>query len=226
MTCFYILEKEGGNFFGTKWVYAELIKPVNRGDCEYCPVCGNPVTGLRWLPPHLIKLSGSDPKRWGDFVWGAGFTLLVSAYFKDIYESEGLTGITEFSPPVEILRLGAKRAEEMPVQLPIYHLIQVPWGGANQDDNTSGVIHEIPERVKCSYCRVGVSQRKQEKIIIEETSWNNQDIFVPRGAPVEFMVSYKFKRIVEIYSLKNVWLIPGEKYAYDQQQPGPWFVDI
>ena len=132
MNEFYILKPEEGIRFGRKWTYADLITPVNRGDCEYCPVCGGAVSGLRWLPPHRIKLSSAKQSKWGDFVWGAGFPLLVSSKFKEIYEREVLLGINEFSHPVEVVWIGALKSSRFPTSLPIYHLIHVPWGGANQ----------------------------------------------------------------------------------------------
>jgi len=95
---FYVLEPDGGLLFGTKWAYADQMDPVRRGEGDDCPVCGGPIGGLRWLPPHRIKLSSAKPEKWGDILWGAGFLLMVSDRFKMIYEAEGLTGITVFHP--------------------------------------------------------------------------------------------------------------------------------
>lgn len=225
MNKFYILKPEEGIRFGWKWAYADLIPPVNRGDSQYCPVCGGAVSGLRWLPPHRIKLSSAKPGKWGDFVWGAGFPLLVSSQFKEIYEREGLIGIEEFSAPVEIVRMGTLKSGQFLTPPPTYHLIHVPWGGANQDDVASGLTHEHPEVIKCAFCRVGVTWRKQERVIIEEGSWTGSDIFIPRNAPVPFMVSEHFKEAADTYDFKNIWLIPAEKYGYDERRPGLWYVN-
>lgn len=224
MALFYVIEPAGGMMFGTKWTYADLIPPVNRGDCQYCPVCGKAVSGLRWLPPHRIKLSSAKPAKWGDFVWGAGFPLLVSSRFKELYEREGLSGIEEFSPPVEVVRMGTLKTGEFPVPPPVYHLIHVPWGGANMDDVASGLIHERPERITCDYCRVGTSGRKYDRIVVEEGSWNGSDIFILRNVPGTFIISDRFKQLVENYQLKNLWIIPSEKYAYDEHRRGLWYV--
>lgn len=224
MTNFYVLKPDGGIRFGTKWAYADQVDPVRQGDYDKCPVCGSPVSALRWLPPHRIKLSSAKPEKWGDFLWGAGFDLMVSDRLRGIYEAQGLTGITTFYPPAEIVRVGRGETGYLPSCLPVYHLIEVVWNGANQDDTASGVVHERPEKIKCSYCRVGASNRKQDGIIIEEGSWTGTDIFTPRGAPVRIMVSERFKQVVEAYGLKNAWLIPTEKYAYDAHRPGLWYV--
>lgn len=224
MNNFYILEPADGKMFGTKWAYADLLPPINTGDSEKCPVCGGSVSLRRWLPPFRIKLSSAKPNKWGDFVWGAGFPLLVSTKFKEIYEQEGLTGIEEFSAQVDIVRMGALKSGQFPQSQPAYHLIHVSWGGANQDDNASGLIQDSPRLNVCSFCRGGVTKRKQESVVIEEGSWNKNDIFKSRNAPVPFIVSERFKRIIEKYQLTNIWLIPAERFAYDENRPGLWFV--
>jgi len=224
MNKFFVIEPADGKMFGTKWAYAESLEPSNIGDSQKCPVCGGAVSLRRWLPPHRIKLSSGKPSKWGDFVWGAGFPLLVSSKFKEIYEREGLTGIEEFSSPVEIVRMGTLKSGQFPVPPPTYHLIHVPWGGANQDDVASGLTHVRPEVITCAFCRVGVTGRKLERVVIEEGSWNGSDIFKPRNAPVPFMVSECFKQVVENHKLTNILIIPADKYAYDERRPGLWYV--
>jgi hypothetical protein len=221
---FYVLKPGGRIRFGTKWAYADQIDPVLRGEGRKCPVCGGPISGLQWLPPHRIKLSSAKPEKWGDFLWGAGFFLMVSDRFKAIYESERLAGITVFYPSAEVVRIGRRRTGDLPPSLPAYHLIEIVWNGANQDDAASGVVYERPEKIKCAYCRIGVSGRKQSGIIIEEDSWTGADIFTPRGAPAGIMVSERFKQVMEGHKLKNAWLIPAERYAYDEHRPGLWYV--
>lgn len=225
MNMFYVLKPEEGIMFGRKWAYADKVSPTIRGDSQQCPVCGGPVSGLRWLPPRHIKLSSAQPGKWGDFVWGAGFPLLVSSRFRSVYEQEGLSGIEEFSSPVEIVRMGTLKSGQFPILPPTYHLIHVPWGGANQDDVASGLTHERPQAIKCAFCREGVTWRKQERVIIEDGSWTGCDIFIPRNAPVPFMVSEHFKVVADTYDFKNIWLIPAEKYGFDEHRPGLWYVN-
>jgi hypothetical protein len=224
MNNFYILEAYEGMTFGVKWAYAGILKPINWGDCQYCPVCGGAVSGKKWLPPRRIQLSSSKINKWGDFVWGAGFQLLVSHKFKEVYEHVGLSGIDEFSQPVEIVRMGTLKSGVFPTPPPSYHLIHIPWGGANMDDVASGLQHKHPENITCNYCRVDVSGRKYDRLAIEEGSWNGSDIFIPRNAPGTFMVSEKFKQVAQEQELTNIWLIPAEKYAYDEFRSGLWYV--
>jgi hypothetical protein len=219
---FYVLKPDRGIRFGTKWAYADQVDPVRFGEGDKCPVCGGAIGGRRWLPPHRIKLSSAKPEKWGDILWGAGFLLMVSDRFKTIYEVEDLTGITVFHPSAEIVRVGKRKTGDLPPSLPQYHLIEIVWNGANQDDIASELWQGKP--VKCSYCRVGGNPRKQHRIAIEKESWTGVDIFTPRGAPVGVMVSERFRQVAETHEIKNVWLIPSEKYAYDQHRPGLWYV--
>ena len=225
MKVFYVLKPEEGIRFGRKWAYAEPLKPKNMGESQKCPVCGRAVSSLIWLPPHNIKLSSAKPEKWGDFVWGAGFPLLVSSKFKEVYEREGLSGIADFSPPVEVVRMGTLKLGQFHNSLPIYHLIHVLWGGANQDDAASGLIYEPPEKINCAFCRSSPSWRKQDRIVIEEGSWDGSDIFIPRNAPIQFMVSERFIHIADKYKFKNTWFIPAEKYGYNERDHRLWFVN-
>jgi len=223
MSGFYVLEPEEGMLFGRKWAYADLVDPVNYGEPPRCPVCGGPVGSREWLPPHRIKLSSAKPERWGDFVWGAGFPLLVSERFCDVYESEGLTGVTRFHSAAEIVRAGARRAADLTVPLPVYRLVDIVWNGANQDDAASGTVTE--RAVSCPYCRVGGGEHWQDRIVIEEGSWTGADIFTPRGAPASIMVSERFREVAERHRLKNLWLVPAGQYGYDVRRPGLWYVN-
>jgi len=220
---FYVLEPERGELFGTKWAYADKVDPVVISEKaeDYCPVCGRPVGMLKWLPPYRVKLSSAKPERWGDFVWGAGFTLMVSERFKQIYEREELKGIKRFEP-VEIVRVGTRKTGDLPPGLPTYYLIEIVWGGANRDDIASKIVWK--REPTCSYCRIDGYKIKFEGIVIEEGSWTGVDIFKARGAPGQILVSERFKEVVEKYGLKNVWLIPAEKYGWEEGRPGLWYV--
>lgn len=224
MTKFFVMKPDGGIRFGRKWAYADLRPPVVYGNCQYCPVCGDPVSGMKWLPPYQIKLSNSRPDKWGDTVWGAGFELIVSERFKNIYEREGLTGIAEFSPAVEVVQIGTKKIRDTNIPSPIYHSIHIPWGGADMDDQASGLTHRHPEEITCNYCRTGVSIRRFDQLIINEGTWNGTDIFIVRNSPGTFVVSDKFKYISEKNNITNIWLIPSEKYACDEPNHKLWYV--
>lgn len=213
---FYVLEPEREEFFGTKWAYGTTAKPKVYEDIgQRCPVCQETVGPLVWLPPHRIELSSAKPERWGDFLWGAGFDLMVSTRFKTIYEAEGLIGIRQFYPPAEIVRVGKRKTADLPSMLPTYHLVEIERLGPELDEEASGVVRK---RLECTYCHRGYIKR-WERVVIKPGSWAGEDIFFPRGLPGTCVVSERFKQVVETYRLTNTWLIPAAKYAYDEDHP-------
>jgi hypothetical protein len=220
MTNFYVLKPDGGIRFGTKWAYADQVDPVLRAEGNKCPVCGGPVGGRRWLPPHRVKLSSAKPEKWGDFVWGAGFELMVSARFKKAYDTEGLTGVF-FHVPAEIVRVGRRKTGDIPPSLPTYHLVEVMWNGANLDDMASAIIRKS-QGTECKFCRS--APISFERVVLDPTSWTGADIFQARGLYGDIVVTQRFKRTVENHEMRNVWLIPVQKYAYDEHRPGLWYV--
>lgn len=225
MDKFFVLQPEGGITSGGQWAAASSFDPPNLGNSQKCPVCGKPVTARRWMPPHQVKLSRARPSKWGDFMWGPASSLLVSRHFKQIYEQEGLTGISSFSEPVEIIRMGSLKNGQFPAPPPVYHVIHVLWGGANQDDAASRLKFNDSAAVQCTHCRFNRSGRRQERVIVEPGSWNGKDVFIPRNAPVLFLVSERFKQVVEEHRLTNAWFIPSEHYAYDDSRWGKWYVN-
>jgi hypothetical protein len=180
----------------------------------------------KWIPPIRIELSKDDPKSWGDFVWGSTY-LFVSDQFRLLYEREGLTGITKFHPPAEIVRVGKKHVSQLKnIQFPKYYAIEVMWNGADMDDQASGLVLKEASQPLCSFCRLG-SRSKLERIVIRAGSWTGADVFTPRGGPVEHMVSRRFRDAVLRHELKNVWFVPADKWAFDESRVPPlstWFV--
>lgn len=211
----YVLKPDRNELFGTKWAYGTGAgSKVTEDVGQRCPVCQHTVGPLEWLPPHRIELSSAKPEKWGDFLWGAGFDLVVSARFKTVYEAERLIGIRRFHPPAEIMRVGKKRAGDLPPTLPTYHLVEIERLGPELDEDASEVIRR---RLDCAYCHRGYVER-WEGVVIKSGSWAGEDIFFPRGMPGTCVVSERFRQVVEAYRLTNAWLIPAEKWAYDQHR--------
>lgn len=226
MDKFFVLEPDGGRF-GTKWAYGEKVDPINRGKPEYCPSCGNPVTMLKWLPPYRIRLSSANPKKWGDFLWGVDFKLMISGKLLELYIKENLSGIRAFTPPVEITRVGKLKQGDLPDNLPTYHLIDIPWDGANQDDVASELVWFGPKKDGfCEYHdRSTQLERMQKRIAIQEGSWKGGDIFYSRGAPSSILLSSNFVQLIQKHKLTNVLIIPAEKYSYNDLNTPQWSVD-
>ena len=211
---FYVARPQGQRF-GTRWAYAGDARPLIFDDSqgERCPVCGQHWGQRWWLPPHRITLSSAKPEKWGDFLWGTSFPFMVSGRFKALYESEGLSGITLFHPPAEIVRVGTRKTGDFPFAPPVYHLVVIRWDGANLDDEVSRVVRK---RIECSYHRGAVEAF--ERVVLEPGSWRGADIFEARGLPGRIIVSQRFKEVVDKHQLKNIELIPIEEHSYDVQR--------
>jgi hypothetical protein len=225
MMKYFILRPEKDEHLGPKWAYGVVMDPANYDQAQKCPVCGKFVSMLRWAPPYRIRLSSAKPEKWGDFVWGAGFELLVSAHFKNIYEAEGLRGIEKFSEPIEIVRIGKYNACNFPLPLPIYHSVLISWGGADRDDKASGYVRHFPGK-ECPYCRVGKGEWEQKRTVIDEKSWTGADLFIPRGMDSDIVVTEKFFRSADQYGFTNIGLIPAERFAQDSRlHYGSWYLN-
>lgn len=215
---FYVLEPDG-MLFGTKWSYGEKVGKAKYGDGPDCPICGRPVGGREWLPPHRIKVSSAKAEKWGDFLWGTFFPFMASERFKTMYEREGLRGIEKFYPAAEVVRVGRRKGGDIPAGLPTYYLVKVPWGRANMDDAASKVVRKPWE---CDYCRG--SPKRFERVVIEPDSWQGDDLFIARGLSGLVLASQRFKELAEKCQLTNLWMIPSECYGYDEKRPGLWYV--
>lgn len=216
MKNFFVLKPEGGIRFGTKWAYGELLEPICYSESQFCPICGSPVSGKKWIAPHTIKLSSSNPSKWGDFVWGSGFGLIISHRFFEIYNIEKLSGFSAISEPIKIAKFGNRVEKDISIEPPSYHYAVIPWGGAEMNLVASEMKYAFPDKTICDYCHQGGSGKHFEQLIIIENSWNGSDVFIPRGVTGTYVVSERFKKVVEQYRMKNIWLIPCEKYAYDE----------
>jgi len=225
MDQFFVLEPAEGHESGEQWATADPLEPIHLGGRQKCPICGQNVSDYQWLPPQRVHLSRAKAAKWGDFIWVNASSLMVSARFKHIYLEEGLTGISRFSPPVEIVRVGSWKPGQFPATAPEYHLAQVLWGGANLDDSASGLVFDHPQTVRCSYCRTSSSGRHLERIVLEPGSWNGRDIFIPRNAAFALMVSEKFRQAALDHQLTNAMFIPAAQYAYDSSRWGKWYVN-
>lgn len=206
MKNFFTLEPEDGIMFSDKWAYGEVIDPTY-GEANRCHLCNKFISMKEWLPPHKVQFSTNDISKWGDFVWGAGFTLLVSDYFKEIFQDNILKSHLRFSSPIEIINSIEGS--------PIYYHVDIPWNGANLNDKLSGLNWYKPQNDLCEFCRTGSGPKRIEKIILDEASWLGEDMFIARGLSGFIIVSKKLKEIIEESPLKNYWLIPTNKIRID-----------
>ena len=64
-------------------------------------------------------------------------------------------------------------------------------------------------------CRLGSDIRRWQKIIIDEATWQGEDIFIARGLPGTLITSDRFKKFCEDNDISNAILVPADKHNRD-----------
>jgi len=184
-------------------------KNFNQTDPTYCPVCGDPVSMLRWLPPFrvILEVFGEE---FGDFAFmGGSDDFLVSQRFREVYFQSGLTGLLGFDP-VDVIRVESHgKGLSGP---PKYFCVRPHYGETELDLAASGF--EWEDQPTCSRCFTADVVR-WKRLVIKSSSWTGEDIFCPRGLSSAILVSMRFKEACERNGVKNAVFIPAEESGYD-----------
>ncbi|HOA53542.1 MAG TPA: hypothetical protein PKI05_14910, partial [Thermogutta sp.] len=180
------------------------------GEPPRCEACGHPVGMRAWLPPVRVNFEVCRDG-YCDFVFPPVNDILVSSRFKQIYESEGLTGLSGFDP-VEIVKIKPKRRAKEPP--PAYFRVFVARSQAVVDPEASGFDPPADKPV-CPVCRIGSNRKRWKKLVIQPGTWSGEDVFFPRGCTGDIIVSERFKMVCEAHGVTNALLIPVEEYGYD-----------
>jgi hypothetical protein len=184
----------------------------NQGDAASCPICGATTSLLTWLPPYraILTLHGNQ---FGDLTFSGSDDFLVSHKFREVYDRNGLTGLSGFDP-VEVLRV--KTPKRRLPDRPLYFRVTANYGQTALDLKASGFEwHEPP---KCTYCREATKIRWQ-RLIVEEGTWSGEDAFRPRGLSGTVMVSQRFKDACEQNGITNAFFTLAEIAGHDFE---PW----
>ena len=163
-----------------------------------------------WLPPLRVKLRVCG-RGYCDLVFPSGNDILVSSRFKEIYESEGLKGLSGFDP-VEIVKITPKRWAKEPA--PAYFRVHVARSQAIVDPEASG-FDPPADRPVCPACRIPWKRKRWKAIIVQPETWSGEDLFYARGGPGDIIVSERFKEVCERRGVTNALLIPAEEYSWD-----------
>ena len=184
-------------------------KPDHMRGAPRCPSCGQYIGLLRWLSPLRVELKLYGAK-FGDFAFGGGDDLLVSDLFRRSYMKARLTGLESFDP-VEVVKVKTKK-KQLQEEPPKYYRVLPALSNAAIDDVRSELVREKPWT--CSRCRSnGVVSVK--RIVLEDGTWSDEDIFLARGLPATILISSRFADVYASNRLDGAELIPAEDYTYD-----------
>lgn len=203
---FYVL----GDLRTDDWTYeasGHSMKPENLGDAPECPVCGECVGSLPWLPPYHAEIVVHGPKL-GDVVRCTGVELLVSERFRQAWQEEGLRGIENFSPLAR-LRVRPARLGRPPRT---YFHVKPRLYGTRVDLEHSLVDYD--RGGDCHYCHAGLIGSVRG-FAIDESSWTGEDLFKVWGMPGRIIVTNRVRQLRDNYGLTNVNLTPVEESLWD-----------
>jgi len=135
--------------------------------------------------------------------------ILGSARFWELFQGSGLTGLTEVGPAT-IVKL--KKHKRFSQELPRYYCLRVSLSRASIDDEQSGIERE--DASDCPECHGGGLLRAR-RVMLEESSWSGEDMFIARGFPGTVLVTERFKRFCEANAISNCRFVPAEDYSFD-----------
>lgn len=200
--------------FGYTFAFGDVIDPQFVGNGfqrGICPRCRSGLGMLPWLPPQRLNLS---KRVYPDFLWGAGFEILLSDRTIELCRKIGIRGIVRVDPPAEIIRVGRKRIEDVKPPPPEYHYIWYRYDGARLDDERSGAVR--PDTT-CPYCRPNITAI--DRVVLVDGSWTALDIFEAYGLPGTILVTDRFRDMVTQNRLTGAGLLPAEEYSFDTARP-------
>lgn len=190
------------------------------GDGPRCPHCGRPTGLRRWLPPYRVEL-----ETWGRHyadIAETGDYLVVSDRFVKLFQEHHLQGLSDFKP-VEVVKKtyrGRKPAE----QPPSYFQALIPQSPTTIDQQASGYGWGDGSTL-CPVCLRATLLKRYTGLVLDETTWNGDDVFFPRGSG-QTMVSERFRTLCKDYMLRGMMCFEAEHFAVDfypweQQGKGP-----
>lgn len=165
--------------------------PVNRGAAPVCPICGNYIGMLAWLPPYRVVLELHN-KQWEDVVGLPGEEFLVSAAYVHLHMQRLFTGLAPFMP-VEVVRV--KYRTKFRPEPPTYFVTKVLKSNARVDDAASELIRNNPQ-AWCRYCG-GSSEIARSRLVLEPNTWKGEDWFEPQNLSRPLVTDRVVKAIMD-----------------------------
>jgi hypothetical protein len=180
------------------------------GEAPTCKACGRAVGMLAWEPPYKVEMRFWK-KHHGDISFGTGDDLLVSERFRDLFLQRGLTGLYGFFP-AEVVKVMPKR---MLKGIPRYYVACIQRANAAIDAKASGFDRE--EGVVCGTCKGGGFLKSIKRVVLEEGTWQGEDVFIARGLPGTIITSRRFKQFCSVNAFKNILLMDALQYSFDYE---------
>jgi len=183
-----------------------------RGDAPKCPSCGAFVGLLENLPPYHVHL-----EIWGENFGDFAFWLnefLVSRRFRDEFKESGLKGLSSFKSVEVLSQKSYGKNNNKQLQPPEYFRVLPKIGAAKINLEASGVEWINIERPTCNECLSGTLKRWQ-CVVVDEKSWNGDDIFYAFGIPGMLLTSSRFYEWAKTHQFRNLIMKPAIECSHD-----------
>jgi hypothetical protein len=180
----------------------EYDDSVKKSDAPTCAECGSFIGMLRAFPPYRVHLE-TWGTGYGDFAfWMTDF--LVTKRVCDAFRGTSSTGLSDFSATEILTHTNHGGVVADP---PAYFRTIPPIGSARIDVTASKVEWQDDERPTCAFCLGnGGPLKSWSRIVLEERSWNGDDIFYAYGIPGVLLATSRFIDWVENNQFKNlIW---------------------
>jgi hypothetical protein len=196
---FYVLNNH--LFDDDDYAISDRIEPINRGDCDYCDLCGGPISLLKWLPPYNVRVT---KKRLGDFIVGDVHPFLVSQKFKDLFEAGDFKGIERFSPVQLFFRRQPLDAT--------YYYTHIPPNYHKADLDRCGFIYD-PAGI-CPRCQLGGDKdmSKMVGMFWMDEAGINEDVLKNKIVG-QYSFSQRIKDAMEAAGITNTVFVPAAEFV-------------
>lgn len=120
----------------------------NADQVERCPLCGKPVSGMRWEKPRVLELTG---KRLPDFLYmyGADSMFAISEAVYNKMQTMQWNGILSFD---KIDKIVLKSKSNAAAKEPVYYQINVKRSRITLDHQKSQISYGETEAQRCDLC--------------------------------------------------------------------------
>lgn len=191
-----------------KWCDAMEVDD-ERGPFEKCPLCGRPVSMLKWEEPRKIRLTST---KYPDYLqyWLLD-SFVISERFMHAYNEADLKGISSFSK-VEVVKVAHKKLWDP--DPPKYYYANINFSKTIRIDTNKTVYHGQRTDWKCPVCNpLGQIINAIEHIELDASQWDGIDIFRVYGTG-DFFCSEKFYEFVKLNKFTNFNLVPVDEYTW------------
>lgn len=187
-----------------EWCEAWAVNRKN-GAYERCPLCGRPVSMLKWEPPRKMRLVGTKyPDRLSEWLMEP---LVLSERFIEAYQRAKLSGISTFSE-IEVVR---KKATAPPA--PRYYLAEVDYSQSVCIDLHRTILYGEKNDWSCAVCNpFGSTCSHITHLALNTAKWDGTDLF--RVYAVGTVCSQRFYDFVNDFQFTNFNLVPISEYTF------------